>query len=122
MAQLWENLQFWKNRPMKKFKEFKDYRLFDYEDASGRQATGIELFVEGYEEVLYHYQEARVVEEGEFGRLQFGYSIIHPGNHTVTELHEDENFVTIMGEILTQVLMKKLNDETGKDNTQKFGV
>ena len=120
MAQLWENLQFWKKSM--KIKEFKDYRLFDYEDINGRKATGIELLMKEYETVAYHYQEARVVEEGEFGRLQFGYSIIHPGNHTITELHEDENFVTIMGEILTQVLMKKLDDETGKDNTQKFGV
>ena len=122
MVQLWENLQFWKNRSMKKLKEFKDYRLFDYEDEHGRKATGIELFIKEYDGVLYHYQEARIIEEGEMGRLQFGYSIIDPGNHNITELHKDENFVNIMGEILTEVLIKKIDDETGKNNTQKFGV
>jgi hypothetical protein len=123
MVQLWENLLFWKKRSMKKLKEFKDYRLFDYEDASGRSATGIELFVKEYEGVLYHYQEARIIEEGEMGRLQFGYSIIDPGNHTITDLHKDEKFVNIMGEILEEVLLKKVNDEqTGKNNPQKFSV
>lgn len=123
MATLWEQIKFWKNPSMKKLKEFKDYRLFDYESADGRQATGIEILQGDYEGVLYHYQEARVVEENGLGKLQFGYSIIHPGKHTLTELHDDENFVTIMGEILTEVLIKKLDDEpTGKDNTQKFGV
>ena len=122
MATLWEKIQFWKKNP-KMLKEFKDYRLFDYESIDNRQATGIEILQGEYEGVLYHYQEARVVEEGEFGRLQFGYSIIHPGKYTITELHEDANFVTIMGEILTEVLMKKLdNEQTGKNNPQKFGV
>ena len=118
METLWEKILFWK-KSKKMLKEGIDYHFFDFKDSD---ISGIELLMKEYQGVIYHYQKARVVEEGEFGRLQFGYSIIHPGNHTVTELHEDENFVTIMGEILTQVLMKKLNDETGKDNTQKFGV
>ena len=41
MATLWEKIQFWKNPRM--LKEFKDYRLFDYESIDGRQATGIEI-------------------------------------------------------------------------------
>lgn len=121
MAQLWENLQFWKKQSMK-IKEFKDYRLFDYQYPDGRNATGIELFIKGYEGVLYHYQEARVVEEGEFGRLQFGYTLLEPGEHSFDELQNDENFVTIMGEILTQVLLKKIDDETGKNDSKKLGV
>ena len=121
MATLWETIQFWKKPRM--LKEFKDYRLFDYETADGRQATGIEILQGEYEGVLYHYQEARMIEENGLGKLQFGYSLIHPGKHTLTELHEDANFVTIMGEILTEVLMKKLdNEQTGKNNPQKFSV
>jgi hypothetical protein len=39
-------------------------------------------------------------------------------------LINDDKFVIIMGEILTEVLLKKINDDdaTGKNNTQKFGV
>ena len=77
------------------------------------------MFIKDYESILYHYQEARIVEEGEFGRLQFGYSIIHPGNHTITELHEDENFVTFMGELLQQILEMKTNEPIRTDYNQE---
>ena len=122
MATLWEKIQFWKNPRM--LKEFKDYRLFDYSFTDGKKVTGIQLMMNEYANVCYHYNDAQIIEEGEVGKLKFGFGIIDPGEHDLETLINDDKFVIIMGEILTEVLLKKINDDdaTGKNNTQKFGV
>ena len=69
------------------------------------------MLFRSYEGVLYHYQKARVVEEGEFARLQFGYTIVHPGEHDIDVLTNDENLHTIMGDILTLILTAQANEQ-----------
>lgn len=123
MATLWDLIQFWKNPSMKKLKEFKDYRLFDYQFPDGKEVTGVQLLSNGYENVCYHYNDARIIEENEVGKIHFGFGVIDPGEHDLEQLINDDKFVTIMGEILTEVLLKKIDDEqTGKNNSQKLGV
>jgi hypothetical protein len=72
--------------------------------------------------VIYHYQKARVLEEGEFARLQFGYTIVHPGEHDIDDLTTDENLHTIMGDILTTILANQANEQTRTDNNQEFDI
>jgi len=74
--------------------------------------------MEGYEGVLYHYQQARVVEEGEFARLEFGYSIVCSGNHAMEDLKSNLEFQSIMGNILSKILMEK-NEQIRTDNPEK---
>ena len=124
MVRLWEILLFWKKKPlMKKYKEYKDYRFFDYDTGDEEKLTGIELLIKEYEGVLYHYGQVQIVDEGEFSRLKFDFTILEAGNHNMKDLEQDENFVTIMGDILTIILMKKFEDESsGKNNPKEFGV
>jgi hypothetical protein len=76
-----------------------------------------------YSDVVYHYNKARVVEEGEGARLQFGYTIVHPGKHDIDDFTKDEQLHTIMGDLLSIILMTKAeNEQTGKDNTEKFNL
>ena len=52
----------------------------------------------------------------------FDFVILHPGEHEMAVLEQDQNFVTIMGDILTELLLKKFEDETGTNNPKEFGV
>lgn len=117
METLWEKLLFWKKQKM--LKEGIDYHFFDFKDSD---ITGIELLMKEYKGVIYHYQKARVLEEGEFARLQFGYTIVHSGEHDIDDLTTDENLHTIMGDILTIILEKQANEQIRTDNNQKFNI
>ena len=117
METLWEKLLFWKKQKM--LKEGVDYHFFDFKDSD---ITGIELLMKEYRGVIYHYQKARVLEEGEFARLQFGYTIVHPGEHDIDDLTKDENLHTIMGDILTTILANQANEQTRTDNNQEFDI
>lgn len=103
---------------MKKYKEGIDYQFIDFNDS---ELTGIGLLIDGYKGVLYHYHKARVVEEGEIARLQFGYTIVNPGEHDIDTLTNDEKFHTIMGDILSEILLTKQthDEQTRTDNTQE---
>ena len=102
---------------MKKYKEDIDYKFVDFKDSD---LTGIELFTENYKGVLYHYHKARVVEEGELAKLQFGFTIVHPGEYDIDDLTKDEELHTIMGDILTELIMtNKYNEQTRTDDTQE---
>jgi len=106
MAQFWETIQFWKRPKMPK--EGKDYVFIPFKDSD---ITGIQIIEGDYKGVVYHYHKVRVVEEGELARLQFGYTIVSPGEHDMDVLNSDEGFVTIMGDILSQILLSKAEDE-----------
>jgi hypothetical protein len=69
--------------------------------------------------VLFNYEKAGVIEEGEIARLSFGYTIVHPGEHDIDDLNKNEKFHTIMGDLLTQILMAKIEDETRNNNSEK---
>lgn len=119
METLWEKLLFWKKKP-KMLKEGVDYSFIDFNNSD---ITGICLLMPEYLDVVFHYNKARVVEEGEGARLQFGYTIVHPGKYDIDDLTKDEKLHTIMGELLSIILMNKAeNEQTGKDNTQKFNL
>ena len=104
-----------------KYKEGKDFNFFEFDES---QLTGIELYVKGYEGVIYHYHKAKVVEEGELARLQFGFTIVHPGEHDIDELTKDENFVTIMGDILQEILLSKAkaDEQIRTNNPEEFNL
>jgi hypothetical protein len=102
---------------MKKYKEGVDYQFVDFNDSD---LTGIGLLIEEYKGVLYHYHKARVVEEGELAKLQFGFTIVHPGEYDIDDLTKDEELHTIMGDILTELIMtNKYNEQTRTDDTQE---
>ena len=117
METLWEKLLFWKKQKM--LKEGVDYHFFDFKDSD---ITGIELLMKEYKGVIYHYQKARVLEEGEFARLQFGYTIVHSGEHDIDGLTKDDNLHTIMGDILTTLLETQANEQTRTDHNQEFDI
>jgi len=89
---------------------------YTFEDAP---VTAIGLFIEEYKGVLYHYHKARVVEQGEGAKLEFGYTILQPGEHDIDDLTKDEKFITIMGDILSDIIMAQKQDEQTRINNFK---
>jgi hypothetical protein len=103
------------------YRETIDYRFIDIENSD---VTAIELLIDNYKHVVYHYHKARIQEEGGIARLQFGYTILDPSKHDIDDLNSSEEFHTIMGDILSIILMSKAKeDESFRDNnTEKFNL
>jgi len=115
METLWEKLLFWKKKP-KMLEEGVDYQFVDLNDS---KLTGVAIIKGEYEGVLYHYHRVKVVEEGALARLQFGYTIVHPGKHDIDVLTADENLHTMMGDILSSILMAKTNEQTRTNDSEE---
>jgi hypothetical protein len=82
---------------------------------------GLRLLLDEYKNVLYHYQKVRVTEEDGKGVMNFGYTIVEPGNWDIDDLNTNEKFHKVMGDILTTLLIKRIEDEQNRnDNTEKF--
>jgi hypothetical protein len=98
METLWKKLLFWKN--LKKF----DYRL---QNSPWDDSTWVEITSGKYSGVIFSYGYVRL-EDVEIGvpRLKFNYNIIESGKFSKDDLTNDEEFVIIMGDILTEVIIK----------------
>jgi len=118
MEILWEKMCFWKKNP-RMYKQDVDFVLHHLEQQS---LTIVELLIEPYKGVQYHYLQARIVEDEGLARLQYGYTILESGEHDIDDLNSDEEFFIVMGDILQEILLKQIehDEQTGKNNTQKF--
>ena len=93
-------IQFWK-KPKKLILD-KDFKFIDFPETD---LTGIELLKEPYENVVYYYTNANISEQGYLATLKFGYMIVNPGKHGQLSLEKDENFVTMIGDILSEIIL-----------------
>ena len=119
METLWEKLLFWKKWKKKVPIEGKDFKFIDFTNS---EITGIQIIEGEYAGVVYHYGKVRVVPQGEMGVLQFGYTIVNSGKHDIDTLTTDENFSTMMGDILTEILTKQQYETLRKDDNQEFDI
>jgi hypothetical protein len=126
MARLWKAVQFWKKWTKPMYKEGEDYLFVDVDAHSGEQElklTAVQLKLDNYLDVVYHYHQAKVVEEGELARLQFGYTILDSAGHDIDELNTNQDFHNIMGDILTQIITAKIEHEkTGTNNSKELNL
>lgn len=102
-------------------KENVDYKFIDVEESD---VTAIQVISGKFTNVVYHYHKAKIQEENGVARLQFGYTILDAGQNDIDVLNSDEEFHTMMGDILTILLMSKAkDDESFRDNnTEKFDL
>ena len=56
------------------------------------------------------------------GVLEFGYTLVNPGKHDIDLLQKDEGFVTIMGDVLTEILTKQANETIRKNDSEEFDL
>ena len=119
LAALWEKIQFWKKNSPVKYKESVDYQFIPSDD---EQITGIGILKGKYAGVLYHYGKAKVIEEGEFARLYFDYTIEHTPTFSVHDLTNDQEFHTMIGDILTDILLTQSNETIRNNHPQEFDI
>lgn len=100
MVALWDKIAFWK-KP-KGFIPDVDYKFHDFEDSD---LTGVRVLLGPYAGVLYYYTGASIVEEGFGAVFKFGYQVVETGEFTRKDLDNDEKFVTMMGDILTTIIL-----------------
>ena len=114
-----EKILWW--RKLKVLKEGTDFAFIEFKDSD---ITGIQILKGDYTEVVYHYHKARVVEEDGFAKLQFGFTIVHSGKHDIEALQNDQGFVTIMGDILQQIVLNKAkaDEQIRTDNSEEFDL
>jgi len=117
MAAFWKKIQFWE-KPMT-MTENKDFRFVDFKNS---EITGVEILSPDYRGVVYHYNKVRVDDSGQAPRLQFGYTIVHPGEHDIDDLTSDEVFSILMGNILSHILLAKVQDETRNNDSEKLSL
>lgn len=106
---------------MTTLEENKDFRFLDFKNT---EITGIELLMEEYLGVVYHYGKVRIVEDEQTGiaKMEFDYVLVHPGEGDIDLLTVDEKLHTIMGDILTYILTSQINDEARNLNTKKLNL
>ena len=100
-------------------KEGEDYKFIDFTDS---ELTGIMILGGNYAGVVYHYGKVRVKEQGEFATLEFGYTLVNSGKHDIDLLQKDEEFSTIMGDILSEILLKSDNEPIRNHNPEEFDL
>jgi predicted restriction endonuclease len=106
MATLWEKLQFWKKQKLK-------YK-FQYREGD---STWVEITSGTYAGVIYSYGTVKFVPESGVAKLQFNYNILHSGEHDLEGLQNDAEFVNVMGDILTEIIIE--NEPIRTNNTEE---
>jgi hypothetical protein len=90
-----------------------DYQFYNLPESD---LTGIRLLTGDYRGVIYLYGGVSIEEKGVVAALQFDYNVINPGNHTKESLQSDDEFVTIIGDILRELL---INGQTRTINPEE---
>jgi hypothetical protein len=102
-----------------KYQVDEDFQLVQSDDG---KITGIGILKGKYAGVLYHYGQAKIVEEGEVARMIFDYTLINTRDFTLHELQTDEEFHTMIGDILTLILMESDNEKTRNYNSEELDI
>lgn len=106
MVALWEKMFQKKKLPKYKF-----------QNSPWDESTWVEITEGKYSSVVFSYGMVRFSWELDIPKLKFSYNILHSGNHDLDLLKNDQEFVTIMGDILTEVIIT--NESTRTNNPQE---
>lgn len=107
MVALWEKMFQKKKKPPK-------YR---FQNSPEDDATWVEITEGKYSSVIISYGMVRFSWELDIPKLQFSYNILYSGNHDPDLLKNDQEFVTIMGDILTEIIIH--NESIRTNNSQE---
>jgi hypothetical protein len=92
------------------YEENVHYSFIEIEDVD---VSAIKLLCGKYTGVVYCYGAASVNEEGIAARLKFDYIIIEAGNYSAEQLTVDEEFHTMIGDILVEMIaIEGRNEQT----------
>jgi hypothetical protein len=98
-----------------------DYVLIDSDDG---KKTGVGILRGKYAGILYHYGKVKITEEEMFAKMTFDYNIVTSPKIVVEELMKDDEFLNVIGDILTDILMNQRtkNEETRNYDSEEFDI
>lgn len=111
MAALWDKILFWKKQKM--FEENVDFILKEVEDTD---VVSVKFLKGKYKDVVYCYGGANLQEQGEGAKLSFDFIILHPGEYTVESLTSDDEFHTMIGDLLVQMIIAEGQNGSPRNN------
>jgi hypothetical protein len=102
------------------FEEGIHYSFVEMENVD---VSAVRLLQGKYKDVVYCYGGASVNEEGEIARLQFDYIIVDPGIYLLEDLTNDQEFHTMIGDILVEMItVEGKNEQIRNNNSQEFNL
>lgn len=112
-----------KQNQNKQYQEGIDFSFLDYTGIDGEEITAIQILSGEYKDIIYNYGKVSIDKREEPPRLQFDYRIIECGKYTEKDLISNQNYHTMMGDILVSILIEQLGEVDGKnrtDNSEEF--
>lgn len=106
IATLWEKI----------FQKKKTLPQYKFQQSPWDDSTWVEITSGEYAGVVFSYGTVRFSLELDIPKLNFSYNIIQPGNFSKELLQNDQDFVIIMGDILTEII---IYEQIRKDDTEE---
>lgn len=100
--------------PFKKKPKLPEYR---FQNAPEGDATWVEITSGKYSGVIYSYGMVKFDDSIGIPKLSFNFNILHSGDRDVNDLQNDQEYVTMIGDILTDIIIN--NEQTRNDNPQE---
>jgi hypothetical protein len=70
-------------------------------------ATWVEITSGEFAGVVFSFGMVKFSQEIGLPKLDFSYTILYSANHIKEELEQNDNFTTVMGDILTDIIIKE---------------
>ena len=96
METLWEKILWWK-KPKKT-----EYKFYNHD----KDFTSIEITSGPYSGVIYSYGKVKLDQESVIPQLKFSFMVMNSGNFELEALEKDQDFVKIMDDILTEIIIE----------------
>lgn len=96
MEALWEAI----------FPAKKNLPKYRFKQSPHDNATWVEITTGKYTGVVLSYGMVRFAMEFNIPKLNFSYNILYSGEHDRDLLQNDQEFVTIMGDILSEIIIE----------------
>lgn len=97
---------------------------FDFHKIQDSDLTGIKLLKGKYRDITYYYGVVKIQEQGELATVNFEFKVLESTIYTEEQLQKDTEFVTLLGEILTEIIINQSvkHDTTRNDDTEEFNL
>jgi len=90
---------------------------YSFQPSEQSDSTWVKITSGKYAGVIYSYGTVKFVPDSGIAKLQFNFNIIHSGEHDRELLQNSQEFVIIMGDILTEIIIE--NEPIRTDNPEE---
>ena len=90
---------------------------YRFQDSPEGDSTWVEITEGKYAGIIYSYGGVKMDMDSGLPKLSFGFTVLHSGEYDIDQLNSDEEFVTVMGDILTEIIIH--NESTRVNDTKE---